>query len=240
MIDTWLGWLESRLARPADKPQQDLLVKDALPILRRELEDFGREHDARAERHGDRMLNITPETGEFLALLVRALQTRRVLEIGTSNGYSTLWLAEAAKQIGGQVVTVEISPDKAELARRNLERAGLSRWVRQEVTDAGPFLSRQSAASFDLIFLDAKRAQYTGWWSWIQEVLAPGGLLIVDNAVSHAAELEGFRDQVRAAGWQSTVVPVGKGEYLALKGGSRTRLEEAPGRPQGNSYYPRM
>ena len=157
------------------------------------------------------MLNITPETGEFLAILVQSANARRVLEIGTSNGYSTLWLAEAVKSTSGCVVTVESSVAKAEMARRNLERSGLSRWVRQEVTDAGKFLGEQLPATVDVLFLDADREQYLAWWAWIQFVLAPRGLLIVDNAVSHETELQEFMAKVGAApGWRSVLVPIGK------------------------------
>jgi predicted O-methyltransferase YrrM/catechol 2,3-dioxygenase-like lactoylglutathione lyase family enzyme len=200
-------------------------MSDLLPVLLRELEQFGRENDARAGRRDRKMLNITPETGELLALLVRALEARRVLEVGTSNGYSTLWLAEAARAVGGEVVTVEVCPDKAAMARHNLERSGLAPWVRQEVTDAGPFLQRLAPARFELVFLDANRGQYTAWWPRVQEILVPGGLLVVDNAVSHAAELGEFRARVSAtAGWRALVVAVGNGELIALK----SREEAAP------------
>jgi len=193
-------------------------MDDTLRSLLRDLEDFGATNDARANARHEKMLNITPETGEFLAILVLSAKARRVLEIGTSNGYSTLWLAEAVKAISGSVVTVEVSAAKAEMARSNLERSGLSRWVRQEVTEAGQFLGQQRPATFDVLFLDADREQYLAWWPWIQEALAPGGLLVMDNAVSHAAELHGFIAQVRATpGWRSLVVPIGNGEFVALK-----------------------
>jgi predicted O-methyltransferase YrrM len=193
-------------------------MDNTLRSLLNELETFGATNDAQARARQEKMLNITPETGEFLAVLVQAAKARRVLEIGTSNGYSTLWLAEAVKAISGDVVTVEAHEPKAEMARRNLERSGLSQWVRQEVTEAGRFLGQQPPSNFDLLFLDADREQYLAWWPWIQMVLAPGGLLVVDNAVSHAAEMESFIAEVRAApGWRSLLVPIGNGEFVALK-----------------------
>ena len=189
-----------------------------LRSLLRELERFGADNDARVGARADKMLNITPETGELLALLVQATKARRVLEIGTSNGYSTLWLAEAVKGLSGNVVTLEVSAAKAELARRNFERSGLSPWVRQEVTEAGQFLAQQPPAHVDLLFLDADRQQYVAWWPWIQRVLTPGGLLVVDNAVSHAPEIESFLAEVQdTPGWRSLVVPIGNGEFVALK-----------------------
>jgi predicted O-methyltransferase YrrM len=86
------------------------------------------------------------------------------------------------------------------------------------VTEAGQFLGQQLPASFDLVFLDADREQYLAWWPWLQSGLVPGGLLVVDNAVSHATEMEGFIAEVRATpGWRSLIVPVGNGEFVALK-----------------------
>jgi predicted O-methyltransferase YrrM len=80
-------------------------MDDTLEALKAELERFGEANDAATTERARRMLNITRDTGEFLALLVRATGAWRVLEIGTSNGYSTLWLADAAKKIGGSVTT---------------------------------------------------------------------------------------------------------------------------------------
>jgi predicted O-methyltransferase YrrM len=101
-------------------------MDDALEALKAELERFGETNDGAATERSQRMLNITRDTGEFLAVLVRATLARRVLEIGTSNGYSTLWLAEAAKAIGGAVTTVERSDYKARLAQANFARSGLA------------------------------------------------------------------------------------------------------------------
>jgi predicted O-methyltransferase YrrM len=189
-----------------------------LRSLLRQLEDFAGENDARVSDRRQMMLNITPETGELLAILVQATKARRVLEIGTSNGYSTLWLADAVRAIGGSVVTIEVSEAKADMARQNLECVGLSHWVHLEVMDAGQFLGRYAASQFELIFLDSDRKEYSAWWPSLQTALAAGGMLVVDNAVSHAGEMKEFIEQVATTpGWRSVVVPVGKGELLALK-----------------------
>ena len=87
-----------------------------LEALKIELERFGEENDGVTVERSQRMLNITRDTGEFLSALVRATAARRILEIGTSNGYSTLWLAEAARATGGTVTTVEFSEYKFGLA----------------------------------------------------------------------------------------------------------------------------
>lgn len=188
-----------------------------LKNLLQEIWTLGEANDASAASRSDKMLNITPDTGEFLLLLVRALQAKRVLEIGTSNGYSTLWLAEAVRPLGGTVTTLELSPKKFELAKANVERSGLQAWIQQELANAGEFL-RQSSQTFDLIFLDSERVEYPRWWPDLQRVLKQGGLMVVDNAVSHAQEIEPFVELVdQTSGYITSLVPLGKGEWLILK-----------------------
>ena len=193
-------------------------MDEKLAALLRELESFGEENDARVTDHKTRMLNITPETGAFIALLVRALKARRILEIGTSNGYSTLWLAYAVQQLGGQVVTVDRATYKVDLARRNFERAGLSSSITSHLIEAGRFYEEQSNSSYEFIFLDSDRGEYVGWWPSLRRILVAGGLLVVDNAVSHENELRAFVELVRATtGYMTSLVPVGKGELVILK-----------------------
>jgi predicted O-methyltransferase YrrM len=192
-------------------------VSEALEALKAELERFGEANDAAVSERSLRMLNITRDTGELLSVLVRATAARRILEIGTSNGYSTLWLAEAAQATGGTVVTVEASPYKIELARGNFARSGLAALITLVHDDADRFLSKEPD-TFDLVFLDAERSQYVRWWPRLDPLLHPGALLVVDNAASHAAELAPFVALVAAdARFTSCKVPVGNGEFLAVR-----------------------
>jgi predicted O-methyltransferase YrrM len=193
-------------------------VDQSLSVLLAELEQFGKTNDATITDRPRRMLNITRDTGEFLDLLVRATNARRVLEIGTSNGYSTLWLAHAARAVGGKVTTVDLSRFKFDMAAGNFARAGLAAFIDQVQGDAGKLLARQSDAAFDLIFLDSERPEYPGWWPEIRRVLRPGGLLVVDNATSHVAEMAPFVALVKAdAEYFSCLVPVGNGEFMATR-----------------------
>jgi predicted O-methyltransferase YrrM len=164
------------------------------------------------------MLNITRDTGELLAVLVHATAARRVLEIGTSNGYSTLWLADAARGIGGSVTTVELAEDKIQLAAANFARAGLSPFITLVHDDAGRLLQGSDPSAYDLIFLDSERPEYPGWWPHLRRILRPGGLLIIDNATSHVQEMAPFVARVRAdPDFSTCLVPIGKGEFLAVK-----------------------
>ena len=191
---------------------------DPLEVLKAELERFGEANDAAMNERPRRMLNITRDTGEFLSVLVRATLARNVLEIGTSNGYSTLWLAEAARSIGGSITTVEFADYKVRLASTTFSRSGLSPFITLVHDDAGHLLRQGDAGAYDLIFLDAERPEYSGWWPDLRRVLRPGGLLIVDNATSHAEQMAPFAALVKAdPAFTTCLVPVGNGEFLAVK-----------------------
>jgi predicted O-methyltransferase YrrM len=183
-----------------------------------ELYAHGREHDARHEDRLARLRNVEPETAELLGVLVRALGARRVLEIGTSNGYSTIWLADAALAVGGAVVSLEVEPERTAQALANLTRAGVKGAAELRVQDGAEALPSYDDAAWDLIFLDAERPAYGGYWPDLQRVLVPRGLLVVDNALSHAAELVEFSELVYSTpGVTSTLLPVGAGVLLIVK-----------------------
>ena len=196
-------------------------MTESLRQLLAELEQFGAANDGSITDRSHRMLNITHDTGEFLAVLVRATHAQRVLEIGTSNGYSTLWLASAARAIGGSVSTIELSEFKVELAAKNFARSGLASVIIQIHDEAGRVLANMGIAAFDLIFLDSERAEYPGWWPDIKRVLRFGGLLVVDNATSHPEEMAPFVALVKAdPEFATSLVPIGNGEFLATRAGA--------------------
>ena len=183
-----------------------------------ELEQFGKSNDKNVEYRPRRMLNITRSTGEFLSVLVRATNAQRVLEIGTSNGYSTLWLADAVHANGGKVTTVELSGYKYNLAQQNFARTHLSSVIEQIHGNADHVLSDALDNAFDLIFLDSERQEYPGLWPDIRRVIRPGGLLIADNAISHPDEMAPFMLLVESdPDFTTSLVAVGKGEFLATR-----------------------
>jgi predicted O-methyltransferase YrrM len=193
-------------------------VSDPLQRLMAELEAFGKANDEGTAERSRRMLNITHDTGEFLAVLVRATGARRVLEVGTSNGYSTLWLADAARANGGEVTTIERSEYKVGLATQTFARSGLAAFIKLAQDDAGQALGRTADGAFDFVFLDSERSEYVGWWPDLKRVLRPGGLLVADNAASHVEEMAPFVAIVLAdSSFTASLVPVGNGEFLAYK-----------------------
>jgi len=189
-----------------------------LEQLKRELEQFGEYNDSRQQVRGSKMLNITRDTGELLAVLVQTRGAQAVLEIGTSNGYSTLWLAEAVKRLGGRVTTIELDESKRAMAAVNFEHAGLEPWIDQLAGEAGSLLPSLPTAGYQLIFLDSNRQHYQTWWPEIRRLLAPRGLLVVDNAISHREEMSDWMAEVaQDPAFMTALVPVGKGEWLVAR-----------------------
>jgi len=184
--------------------------------LAAEIHKAASEHDAAQADRLDRYRILEPETAELLAVLVRATGARRLLELGTSIGYSTIWLADAAEAVGGTLVSVELDPERSATARANLERARLTADLR--VGDAGEALRAGGDESWDLIFLDAERPAYAGYWPDVLRTLAPGGLVAVDNVISHADQVEEILAIMAAEPTvTSTQVPIGAGLQLAVK-----------------------
>jgi predicted O-methyltransferase YrrM len=192
-------------------------VDHALLEFLDELARFGEDHDARETERPRRMLNITPDTGRLLWIVACAMRATRILEVGTSNAFSTIWLADAARAAGGRVTTLEVNPAKIAMARANLARAGLEGVV--EIVE-GPAAETLAGlpGPFDLVFLDADRPSYPTYLELVVPKLRPGGVLIADNVTSHAHELEDYLRRVKShPQLLSVTVPVGNGEEIALK-----------------------
>ena len=162
-----------------------------------------------------RTRNVERNTGHWLALLVQATNAREVLEIGSSNGASTIWLALAARQTGGSVTGTEILPDRAAEANQNLAVAGLDTVARVVAGDA-----RTTVASlpgpFDLVFIDAEKDDYVDHLEATVDRVRPGGLILADNVVSH--DLSAYQAALRARGDIETVtIPIDRGVEFTLK-----------------------
>jgi predicted O-methyltransferase YrrM len=182
-----------------------------------ELMAASRDHDAREPDRLARWRNLEPETAAMLAVLVRATAARRLLEIGTSNGYSAIWLGDAVQGTGGSVLSIEIDPERARAGRENIAAAGLEETVEVRVADAGEALRGFGDGEWDFVLLDSEREPYAGYWPDLVRTLAPGGLLVVDNVVSHAHELAEFRELVEGdTRVLSSLVPIGAGVLLIV------------------------
>jgi predicted O-methyltransferase YrrM len=134
-------------------------------------------------------INVTPSQGKLLMLLARAIAARRILEIGTLGGYSTIWLARGLVP-DGRLITIESNPDCAKVARANLAHAGLSGQVDVRVGRAQDVLPELAAeAPFDLVFIDADKPGTPGYFQWAVKLARRGSLIVVDNVVRAGAIL---------------------------------------------------
>lgn len=192
------------------------LKKEIIDLLK-ELEAKDAEERIKGLPSSVRMRNITPDVGLFLNILVKATKATNVLEIGTSNGYSTIWLGLATQDNNGQLITLEVDPQKVKLAKENLEKAGLASTVKLIEGDAKETL-KVLDKEFDFVFLDAEKEDYLEFFHLIFPKLKIGGVIVADNVISHAQDLKEYIDHVRAnPDTQSVLVPVGRGEELTLK-----------------------
>ena len=156
-----------------------------------------------------RTRNVDRETGHWLFLLARAAAARAILEIGSSNGVSTTWLATAAGASGGTVTGTEILPERAAEANENLRAAGLDGRATVVAGDARETVT-SLAGPFDLVFIDAEKDDYAGHFLGLIEKVRPGGLILADNVISH--NLSAYQELLRArADVETVTVPIGRG-----------------------------
>jgi predicted O-methyltransferase YrrM len=136
---------------------------------------------------------VDAEVGALLRVLATAAGARQILEIGTAIGYSGVWLAGALPP-GGMLITMELDPDRAAVARRNFARAGLADRVSVMVGDAARLVAKV-AGPFDLIFQDGDKRQYPAMLDRLAGLLRPGGLLVTDNVLWDGEVVPGFASE---------------------------------------------
>jgi len=158
-------------------------------LLLDELYAFGRSEGG--------MWNVGREGGALLAWFIRQLDAKRVLEIGTSNGVSTIWMARALGQTGGELVTLEVEPRKVAMATENLTRAGL--FDRVTIVE-GPALKSLKAlgGEFDLVFIDADKPQYPDYLKGVRDKVRPGTIIVADNVSESNEQSLAYRAAVAA------------------------------------------
>ena len=189
----------------------------ALRELLAELEAFGQENDAREADRSRKMLNLEPDTAQLMSILVRSSQCQRLLEIGTSNGYSTIWLAWAAQATNGYVISIERDADKQAQADVNLQRAGLRDRVNLLLGDATE-IAATLAGPFDFVFFDADRLSAPDQLALLLPKLTAHALVLADNVLSHPDQIAPYLAAINALpDFDHMIVPTGKGLSLAYK-----------------------
>lgn len=162
-----------------------------------------------------RTRNVDRETGQFLSLLAASIGARRILEIGSSNGVSTIWLALGVEQASGEVIGTEMLPARAGEANANLASAELDQIARVEAGDAR-FIAASLQGPFDLVFIDAEKDDYIDHFAATIDLVRPQGLVLADNVLSH--DLSTYQEMLRQrADVQTVTVPIGRGLEYTLK-----------------------
>ena len=188
--------------------------------LLRELEIAGQRNDSQEKDRNKKFLNLERPTAELIHVLVQASRRKHVLEIGTSNGYSTIWIAEALKSCDDATfVSIEISPEKLAQARTNLTRAGLEHRV-QLMAGSATEVVASLRGPFDCVFFDADRVSAPSQLRLLLPKLSEDVLLLADNALSHPEEISAYKACVeQLPDFVCTLTPVGKGLHLGWRRG---------------------
>ena len=152
---------------------------------------------------------VSAQQGKFLCLLAGAIQARRILEIGTLGGFSTIWLARGAGP-QGRVVTLEYEPMHAEVARANLQRAGVADRVEVMVGAALDTLPTLTGGPFDLVFIDADKENYPAYLEWAVRLARPGSVIVLDNVVREGRILEPESGDARVQATRQTLQVMGE------------------------------
>jgi predicted O-methyltransferase YrrM len=191
-------------------------ISEAMQQTMRRLEEIDERDRQDGTPRAQRLRQVPAESGMLLALLAKSAPPGSLVEIGTSAGYSALWISLAAKQRAQRLHTFEILPEKAAIAQQTFADAGVEEWLHLSTADARSATSELQDISF--CFLDADKDVYTEIYDLLIPKLVDGGLLIADNVVSHATELNPFVKMARMdKRVDALVLPVGKGLLVCRK-----------------------
>ncbi len=171
----------------------------------------------RLEKTAREYTNIAPENGQFLAILIRSIRAQNVLEIGTSNGYSAIYLAAALKETGGKLITLEFDPARAAEAEAHLQEVGLNDIVDVRIGNALDEIP-MCDATFDLVFLDAEKNEYRRYLELALPNIRPGGLIVADDTVTMRHEMPDYVEFVfNTPQLHSVDIPLDDGIILSYK-----------------------
>lgn len=148
------------------------------------------------ELTSEKFWNVSRQTGNFLSILVLSINAGNVLEIGTSNGYSTLWFADALKRTKGHLTTIEYWEKRQVFARENIEKCDLSDFVTFKIGEAYEVITSEINEQFDIVFMDANKNDYLKFFEAVHPLLKKGGILLADNVLSHADKVKPFVDLI--------------------------------------------
>ncbi|NIA02119.1 MAG: hypothetical protein GWP15_01935 [Nitrospirae bacterium] len=162
--------------------------------------------------------NISPETGKFLNLLIKNRKYQQILEIGTSNGYSGIWIAEALSRTGGHLHTIESHEKKRYfLAKENFKFSDLSEHITLILGHAPKDLPK-TPKMFDMAFFDATKVEHLSYFKAISPRIKKGGMIVTDNMISHKKKLKPYLNHIqKKPNWHSHLIHIGTGLLISLK-----------------------
>ncbi len=173
----------------------------------------------RLEKTAREYTNIAPENGQFLSILIRSIRAQNVLEIGTSNGYSAIWIAAALKETGGRLITLEFDRTRAAEAEAYLQEVGLDDIVDVRIGNALDEIPKCDT-TFDLVFLDAEKNEYRRYLELALPNICPGGLIVADDTVTMRDEMLDYVEFVfNTPQLHSVDIPLDDGIILSYKTG---------------------
>jgi caffeoyl-CoA O-methyltransferase len=175
--------MDQQLFQNVDKYISDLFKDE---------DDALRAVDKSIEENNIPSISISPNQGKFLQLLAQLVNAKKILEIGTLAGYSTIWLARALPK-NGKLITLEYDPKHAKVAKQNIDRAGVGDLVDIRIgkaIDILPVLKTEGAGPFDMIFIDADKTPYKEYFEWSLQLSRPGTLIIADNVIREGKVLD--------------------------------------------------
>ena len=184
-------------------------MRPSIQELLNELEQFGRKNAG--------YYNVPAATGKFLYNLALISKAKNILEVGTSNGYSTIWLAEAAKQTRGKVTTMEISESKVRVAKENFRRAKLGETIRIIHGDALKEIQKLRE-KYDFMFIDAIKKDYISYLRLAEKNLVKNAVIAADNAIIFKDKMGHYFNYLQnSKNYSSVLVPIGTGVEFSIK-----------------------
>ena len=206
-------------------------MKEHILTVLKKLEKRSRleESDQIDVNHDDRMLAITEDTGKFYNLFLKAIKAKRVLEVGTSVGYSTIWFADAVLENGGKIITIEQNPSKISRAKANFKEAKVENIIENLQGQAIQILKHLSSEikteqeKFDFVFLDADKEMNIEYFDLILPIVKIGGIIATDNILypeKFIPIMEKFVNHIKTKpNIQTFTLDLGNGEQLTIKTG---------------------
>lgn len=189
------------------------------------MDDFTREKLKTLEKTRSEFWNLPPESGNFINILIKSHNIKSVLEIGTSNGYSAIWICDALKETGGHLVSLEFWQKRIDLAEQNLKECGLYDIATLKCGSAFGLIQELTLEDFksdkvepELVFIDANKSEYIKYFELIHPLLKKGSIILADNVTSHSEKVQPFLDAIaNHPDYQSELIPFDGGILMALK-----------------------